>query len=255
MRALSNGAIDFWSGPNTTLGTLLAQSAAGFLQEHHYTYIGIDFKLHASLGLVRLFIENDEVDEFNVDTTNIWTSGQWALLYFRGRGWTDDIIYGDTDASDPENVTIAYPGDTHVEAQVALTDAVGGVATHREWTPSTGTDHGALVDEVPPDIADYLESGTIGNRETFKFADILPLTGDVFAVKTMPYMVKTESGGRTFKTLVRSGGSDEANASAQGVSITTPAYYSDIYGSNPISGDPWTPTTVNAAELGVQIAG
>ena len=91
-------------------------------------------------------------------STTGWDSTiERVLLGLRG-SYFDDVSYGHS----------GWPGDIRYE--VLVPNAVQGT---NEWTCSTGTDHYALVDEIPPSDTDYLSTDTddlddIFSNETVK---------------------------------------------------------------------------------------
>lgn len=258
-RVIADGSVDIWKGPNTTLGTLLGATAAGLISAGTYSHIGLEWNFHASTGYARIYINKAQGGSANfasgnTDTTNIWTSGQWHTLAWLPKGYIDDLYWGDTVGASPWN---AFLGDCRVQGQLALTDAVGGVATYRDFTPSAGTDHGALVDENPPDDATtYLSSATIGHRETLFFPAISISTGTVYAVQLMPNAVKTSAGGRQIQNFIRvSSGSTSLAGQIWSPSQTNYKYYPAVMQTNPAAGGAaWTASTVNTGfEGGIEI--
>lgn len=250
----ANGSISAWKGPNTSLGTLIGSTAPGLISLNHYSHIGYEWKFHASTGFFRIYVnkaigEAADYDSGNIDSTNIWTSGQWDIVFPQPRGYMCDIYWGDFSGSAPGN---AFLGDLRVRTDLPLTDAVGGGGTYRQWTPSTGSDHGALLDEAPPDDdTSYVASATLGQKETCLFPTI-PLGVTVYGLQLMPNLVKTSAGGRQIGCLVRSGGTD-ATGSSQSIALTNYAYYDQMYALNPVTGVAWTPAEVNAMEGGVEV--
>lgn len=249
-----SGAVAAWKGPNTILGTLIGRTPTGLVQLNNYAHIGFEWKFHASTGFFRIYVnkgygDSPDFDSGNVDTTNIWTSGQWDLVYPQPRGYMCDTYWGDFSGSGFDN---RFMGDLRVRDDLPQTDAVGGGGFYREWTPSTGTDHGALLDETPPDDgATYVASSTPGQRELCTYPTI-PLGVDVRGLLLMPNAVKTSPGGRALGTLVRSGGSNATGAS-QFVALNDYVYYPGVYPLNPITGLAWTPAEINAMQGGVEI--
>ncbi len=258
IRVVSDGSVEWWTGPNTTLGTLIGATAAGLVSVSNYQHIGYEWKFDATVGYLRIWVNRTRADDPDfdsglIDTTNFFTTGQWHQLAWNPKGYIDDVYWGDGAGAAPWN---AFLGDERVEFQVPLTDADGGGGSFQEWTPSTGTDHGALVDEIPPDnFSTYVASATIGQRETFKFPPIAALEGTVDGHQYMPHMVKDNPGGRQVATLLDVSGTT-ANGSSYGVAQTTGKYYLQVFQANTPGGDiPWTVATTNIAQGGVEIMG
>jgi hypothetical protein len=250
IRVLSSGAVDLWKGVNTIIGDFLATTPAGLLSIGTYTHIGVEWK-HGASGYLRVYINGLlAADSGIVNTFTSFSGGTWSSIAFDPEGWIDDLYWGDASGAAPWN---AFFGDCHVEGQVARTDAASGGGTYKEWAPSTGTDHGALVDEIPPDDgATYVSSPTAGETDTFKFPAIVPLTGPVYAIQLMPNMLKTQFETRTICNCVVSGGTLVTGVT-QALAATSFKYYPQIYGPNPVTGAPWTVATANTMEGGVQV--
>lgn len=110
------------------------------------------------------------------------------------------------DALDP----ITFIGDRHWQV---LTPTVDGFYT--QWTPSTGSNHAALVDEIPPDTADFNSTSTVGNIDSFE-SDTPngPATASVIMAYTM-YLSKDAGGATGVQGLFRLSGSDREGTEFQ----------------------------------------
>lgn len=250
-----DGSLEFWKGPNTVLGTKLGGTAAGLLAVDRGDHVGVEWKFHASTGYGRIYVNKDaggtaDYASGNTNTENIWTFGQWRTISLRPHGRMDDAYWGDTTGA----VNTAFLGNLRVQEQVCLTDAVGGAGTHQDFTPSTGTDHGALVDDATPDDnSTYLVSSTVGHQETVRFADITLGSGTVYGLQVLINAVNDNTGSRSLAPLVRSGVTT-AVGTTQSVADTTYASYWQMYELNPVTSVAWSAATVNAAQLGVKVA-
>jgi hypothetical protein len=249
-----SGRIEGWKGANTILGTRVCQTGATQMQVGHYTAIGVEWLISTS-GYLRIYINGTlAANSGTVDMTTFFSSGQWGALSFTPVGYIDDLYWGDTDTSDPLNPWAAYLGDLHAEGQLCLTDAIGGGGTFREWTPSTGTDHGALLDENPPDgDTSYVASQTVTQRESVKFSNIIPNTGSVYAIQHLPYMEKTSFAARTIQVGAYVSAT-ESYQTAQSPGQTNYRYYPALLGYNPVAAAPWSIATANSEEALIKIA-
>lgn len=119
-------------------------------------------------------------------------------------------------------------------------------------TPSTGTDHGALVDEATPNgDTDYNSGTTIGVKDTYRFST-LTSTGGVLGVQTLPYARKLDQVLKTIAAVIRHAGADYDGTSLEvGASYD---YRREVFETNPGTGLPWTGPDVNAIEAGLKIA-
>lgn len=254
--SLANGAIRMYTGPNTVLGTIRATSAAGLITGDHWYHFGCQWKVDSTTGYFKAWVNGVLVIDYTGRTTSSTAfSGtgveQWSILTFGGATTRlDDMYWGDTTGSAPWN---AFLGDLRVEGQLALTDADGGGGTYQDFTPSTGSDHGALVDETPPDDdTTYLQSATVGHTETFVFPSITLAAGTVYGIQLMPNVKKSDSGGRTVGCAILQGGVLTVGT-AQGMSQTDYNYVEQMFQTNPTTSGAWDATTADNMEGGIQV--
>jgi hypothetical protein len=192
-----------------------------------------------------------------VDTRNAGT-GVWSNIAFlspASSSWNIDDVYI-CDTSGPRNNT--FLGPVKVETLLPQTDAVAA-GSNNGLTPSTGTDHGALVDEAPANTTDYNASATVGAKDSYNYP-ALALTGAILGVQTNLFVAKSDTAARTVCAVVRTGGTDYDNvtagsgtASAVVAPLTTFSYFVETREINPATGVAWTPSDVNAIEVGMKV--
>jgi hypothetical protein len=242
----ADGRVNGWAGINTILGGIVCHTPPNVVHIGHYTHLGLEW-LISTAGYLRIYINGHlAADSGTVDTTQFFNFGnnQWTGVSWTPSGYIDDCYWGDTSTADPLNPWASFLqiGDARCEGQVCLTDAVGGGGTFKEVTPSAGTDHGALLDENPLDGGTtFVQSAVVGQRETVKFPNITPTTGQIFGVRNLPNAVKTTFATRELANAIYSHAT-LAIGTTQGV-----------YGANPVTGAPWTIADVNAAESGIKV--
>lgn len=252
----TTGAIQIVRGytGNTTLqtyqqtgGTTLASSAPVITAEawHH-----IEFYATASqtTGTVKVRVNNEEVisltNQDTVATSNVEFS-QMAFLQAGTSSGTslasriEDFYIYDTTGSHAN----AYPvGDLQCMWLTATADTA-----EADWTKSTGTDGFALIDEVTPNDADYIQAATATDRSDFALTD---LPADVNYVETLfahTRMLKTEAGTAQVQQSFMQGTDQSAGADRD--ITTTSTYWFDNHPEDPDTAALWTRTGVNSALL------
>ena len=119
-----------------------------------------------------------------------------------------------------------------------------------QWTPSTGTDNAALVDETTPNgDTDYNSDSTAGNKDTYVFGNLDTTGGSVFAVQTVIVARKDDAGVRQIAPVIR-----QSTTDYDGTTVTlssTYDQYRQIYPQDPTATN-WTIANVNADEFGVK---
>lgn len=233
-------------------GTVLATGTA-VLAVSTYYWLEVKVTVDDTNGYVEVRV-NEAVDStFTGDTRNGGATGlldrfQQFTPYLgasgNGRSYLDDFVLLDTTGG----VNNDFLGDTRVEVKLA-----NGNGNSSDLVGSDGNsiDNYLLINEIPPDgDTTYVESSTTGDEDTYEYADIGSVSGQVFAVQVCPYARKTDGATRTIASRTRSAGIEEAGADK--TLTSTFAYYPQVFEADP-SGNPWTIASVNAAEFGVEV--
>jgi hypothetical protein len=123
-----------------------------------------------------------------------------------------------------------------------------------EWTPDTGTDNYARVNETTSDQdTSYIESDTMGDRDIYELGDLPGGENSIIAVVGVT-VAQAASGGAP---LVATGISDGTNTVIGGGRAIGPqgTYQTQttVFATAP-GGGPWSPGEVNALRLAVEAA-
>jgi hypothetical protein len=152
--------------------------------------------------------------------------------------WLDHLVISDSAIPDCNIVTFRPAAD----------------GNYTQFTPSTGTDHYALVDEATLDVADYNASSTSGHRDSFKFAEPT-FTGDIKGAALEFYVNKSDAGARAIRGFVRQGGTDYDGAAD--LALTEAGNIaSQYYEVNPATSAPFTVAQLTGAsrtEFGIKV--
>jgi hypothetical protein len=135
-------------------------------------------------------------------------------------------------------------GDTRVYG--LLSEAGDGFYT--DWTPLTGSDHGAMVDDlIEDDDTSYNSALGVGLADTYTKEDLPPDVTDVLLIQPVHVSRKEYSGQAEIQARFRTSGVDYDGDETHALSTTyehVRTCYADI-GGNPI-----TPDDVNNGESG-----
>jgi hypothetical protein len=228
-------------------GTVLATSDQA-LQSDIWYYIQFKAYIHDTLGTAEVNVNGlTWVTISNADTKNTANAyaNQICLWNHTGAGPTvnfDDLYVCDTTGS----YNNAFLGDVRVQAILP-----SGVGAQAEWDPSAGANWQCVDEAAPNADTDYVSTAVAGERDSYLFGDLTPVTGSIKAVVVYPMARKDDAGARSIAPVVRVGG---VNYDGVEQSIAdTYAYYKQIYEENPGTALPWTIADVNAAEFGVKL--
>lgn len=242
----------YLDGPTRCLsvrrGTTTLATGATVLALSTYYYLELKAVIHDTTGSYELRIDGaTELTASGVDTRNGGATGQWdnvALVAVWIESF-DDLYICDTSGS----VNNTFLGPCHVETLLPQTDAVSA-GSNAGLTPSTGTDHGALVDENPPNTTDYNGSSTVGAKDTYQYPS-LSLSGTIAGIQTNLYVAKSDSAARQVCAVVRTGSLDYDGANVSpGTSFL---YFSEVRSLNPGTGVAWTTADINAIQAGMKV--
>jgi hypothetical protein len=236
----------------TTAGTIVATSTDSISADTWY-HIKITWTIHDSTGSVEVFVNGTKTDwiDYSGDTRN-GTPSTWDRVSLYGSGgitsFFKDFILIDGDTStDPENVVTDVTGTPVVGCVWPET----GDGTHADWTPSSGSDNGAMVDETNQDgDTTYNESTTAGHIDTFNFP-ALSVTGSILGVQITNTVRKTDAGSRTIAAAAYLSSSDYSGGNAN----IDQAYfmYSKVWAQNPDTSADWAIAEIDAGEFGINL--
>jgi hypothetical protein len=147
----------------------------------------------------------------------------------------DDFCFG----------TGGWPGDIRFEPLLPNADT----ATIN-WDGSDGNqvDNYALVDEVPPSDADYVESVSNGDQDKYDFEDFTITNKDPIALVLWARAKKDEADAHQLKLIIDDGTEDVG--AAQDL-LTSYKYIHRVDTTKP-SGGAWTDAALDALEVGVE---
>jgi len=246
----SSGQIELYRG--SFLGTLVATSTNTLATSTWY-HIRVVWTV-GNAGSVTVYVNGSNTGWINfsgdVQATGNATWNQFQLLSRANVVYYDDFVLLDDDTSDATNDVTAIVGTPVVGCVLPQTDAAAA-GTHADFTPSTSTDHGALVDETPPDEdTTYNHSETPTDRDTYQFP-ALGGTGTIVGVQVNLYARKDDAGPRSISAVSRVGGTDFAGA-AHAIDASY-RYYRQVWRENPNTAAPWTVGEVDGAEFGLEV--
>ncbi len=240
----TDGSLEIRRG--TSGGTILATSTlTGLIVAGTYQHVEFSFTISDTVGTFDIKINGIAVAWSLVtgtittqDTRNGGTAAVTRLFWWfsqTGQDWTD-LYYNQS----------GYWGDGRIEM---LKPTAEGNSS--QWTPSTGTDNSALVDDqTPNDDTDYVSSGNVGDKDTNVMADLVSTGGTIQCVQGVDYFRKDDAGVRSIVGVMRLSGTEVDSAVAS--SSSTYSYLRDPRTTKP-GGGAWAIADVNNNEKGYKV--
>jgi hypothetical protein len=210
-------------------------------------YLEIKVVINATTGSVQVRINGTSVLNVVNANTKFTANLTWNGIYLSVTGADYDDIYV---CDGTGTVNNDFLGDTRVETILPQADSVAP-GTNHGLTCSTGSDHGALVNEATPnDDTDYNSSATVGVKDTYRFAAMVN-TGGIQGIQVLLDARKSDHALKQLAPVLRTNGIDYA-----GSTVDAPpsyVYATQLYQTNPNTNVPWTSLDVNKVETGLQV--
>ncbi len=249
VRHNTNGSFTALNGPGGTLGT----SAANALPFNGWGYVEIKWVLHDTTGSVEIRVNGVTVLNLtNIDTKNGGTVASYDKVTFGPTAavaqctFLTDDIYILTGAGTMNN---DFLGDSRVRS---LIPTGNGASSGMTGSDGNSTDNYLLVDDVPPNTADYVGSAVVDTQDTYAMTDLAETTGIVAGVSHRILATKTDSGARSIAQVTRSGGVDYV-ASDNVLTLGSYLSFENLRELDPATGVAWTRAGVNAVEQGARV--
>jgi hypothetical protein len=214
------------------------------------TWYYVEFKglLDNSVGTAEVQVNGVSVVSFSGDTLNgTLTDIDW--VNFGTSGSRTDRIDDVYICNGLGTVNNDFLGDITVEA---LPVNGNGNSSVLVGSDADSTDNYLLVDESPPSTADYVESGTEGDKDTYAVSNIAGTPSVIHGIAVNSYVAKTDTGSKFSRPVLRSGTTDYVAASA--ALSTSYVARQDLWEQDPDTGPAaWITAGVNAAEIGFEV--
>ena len=226
--------------------TELGSSVPGLFTSDNWYYIEVETVISDTVGVVRVYVNGTAVitltgqDTKNGAATtvdNIIIQGGTTYNIQGGTYWYDDLYVTDTSTKLGESrVETLYPNaDTAV----------------KQWTPLTGTDNYAMVDEAQCDgDATYVYASSAAT-DNYDFGNLSDNPASVRAVQAVTFAKKTDTSTRNIYLQTVSGATT-SDGSAQAL-LSTYTRFNRIMETDPNTAAAWTYTNVNAVKGGPKI--
>ena len=217
------------------------------MKSNRWYYIEIKVYFHNSAGTVEIRVNGIAVYTTSSKDTlsGSYGTGDVFVLYAPENNCAFDDFYLCDDTGSDNN---DFLGPIKVETLRPTSD--DGT---QNWTPSTGVDHYALVDDANMwDPAEYVQASGANIDDLWGYENLSKITGTIHAVQLIT-SVWTDTGvPRTLQGICKSGGTPYYGT-AKGVGATTEALpYEAIWETDPDTASAWTSANVDAASFGIR---
>ena len=121
-----------------------------------------------------------------------------------------------------------------------------------DGTPSTGATDFGVLDDNPWTLTDYLSLSAAGDLTILDHAGLSDNPVDIWAVQLLAGVAKMEAGDRTFRGVLKQGGT-VYNGATTGYGSSGARLLHWHWETNPATASAWTTATVNSVDFGMEI--
>jgi len=221
------------------IGSTQVATGTHYLDWDKWHHLQVYVKCADTNGRVVVKVDGITDIDYTGDTKSGSSAQLTSVKFSHAYSLGDEGYYGIDDLCIRDD---QWPGDIRFVALVPDGDIT------RQWTPSSGSDHYALVDEVPPSDSDYIYTSTSGARDMFSLSDFDATGKEPIAVTAWARGWKNRAEADQLK-LILSDGTNEV--SQTGDLMTTPTYIWKTFESAPDMSE-WTDEALDNLRLGVE---
>ena len=230
----------------STTGTVLGTATGITFSDGVWHYIEVEAFVHDSTGFIQVY--KDGVSVLTVSGVDTKQQTDDTITLFRLYGTDGTSALPNQFAWD--DVYVTDQGTRLGEFRV-VTLYPDGATANADWTPSGGGDNYEQVDEAQVDgDTSYVASDTPGDLDFYTMTDLGFAPDTVHAVQLTMCARKDDAEPRAVRLKLKSGAVVE-DGTTQAMASTY-QYFSDVYEEDPEAESPWTATSVNAAQIGIE---
>ena len=228
--------------------TVLAETPAPVLSTDTWHYVEVKVVIHSTAGSYEIRVDGVTVlSDTGVNTRGNGADSEIVQFHFEVVDQQfDDIYICNIDGTKNND----FLGRVVIEGIFPNADGDSG-----DWTPSSGTDHSAMVSDNPADDdTSYVQSSTQDAEDLYAYTDLSTITTETI----LGVMVNTDvrmnefPGNLDIKQPVKSG-TTTADGDAANIDINTYEHVHRIVEDDPATAAAWTGSGVNNAQFGIKV--
>ncbi len=235
LSVLPTGALSVTSSGSTVV-TSLKTIAAGT-----WYYIEWNVLLGAP-GTTTVYVNGNQWATASGTTQSSGSLASMVLLSGVGNPFLDDLYINDATGG----VNAGVWGDTRIEAVLPSSDG-----TYQQWTKSTGSSGWDIVSNNPPNLGEFLSSGSLTDKSTFPVTSVSAGTGTIKCVQQSRLASQNDITLRENRNIVRLS-SGTVYTGDTDTMTTSPLYYRTNWQNSP-DGSDWDETNLASSQFGIEV--
>jgi len=223
---------------------LVGNSAVNVLRGNSWNHIELKLVCDNSAGSIEVRVnENVVINQSGIDTAAESDGIINQIILRAGYGGSKVADFYIADGAGGQD----FMGEHIVETIRPSADTA-----QADWTPSTGIDNYALVDDDYPDDTDYVSSVTPGDKDLYDFGSLSDIQSGIKAVQVSTLAMVSAATSQDLIPVVKSGTTEQDGATHRVSGVDALAYH-DIYEQDPDTAVDWTTGGINAIQAGVKV--
>jgi hypothetical protein len=229
-----------------TAATVLSTATGIVFTDGTWHYIEVEAFIHDSTGFIRVYKDGVSV----LTVTGADTKQQTADTITSFRLYGTDGTSADPNVFAWDDVYVIDQSTRLGECRI-VTLYPNGATADADWTPSGGGNNYEKVDEAQVNgDTDYVASATPGDLDIYALGDLGFTPDTIHSLQLTMCARKDDSETREVRLKLKSGATTEDGASH--AMASTYQYFSDVYEEDPDAVGPWTASSVNAMQIGIE---
>jgi hypothetical protein len=235
----------FWvsTGSGTTP---LVSTTTGNAAKSSWHYIEAKVVINGTTGTVDLWLNGVADGSVTSVDTQQTANSQITKIRLEGHGGTsqgfDDFYVLDTSGTD---------NTTRLDQPIIRAVVPSAETAQTDFTPSTGTDNSALVDEIPASDTDYNSSGTVTNADEYDLTNQGSAFSSINAVRVVTGAYKDDATTRGVTTTLKQSAS--YSTGTENLLSNSTTYVGDIIEQDPNTSTAWTTSGIDSMQVRVEI--
>jgi hypothetical protein len=238
----------------TQTGTILA-TGTDIFPTSEWRHVQVQATIADSGGRCIVKVDGATWIDYTGDTKNGGTATTIDRVFVGGSASNSNSRFDDLWVCDGVDATATqgrpnndFLGDLKVS--VILPEAAGDST---QWTPSTGSNNWAVVDEPSANTSDYVSASTTGLRDLYALQNLPANSVAVYGVRMGLYVSKSDAGAASISSVIK----DSLGTIATGAVYTLSTSwtgYNDVFRWVKPSGGLWSVSDVNGLQAGMDSA-
>lgn len=229
-----------------TQATVLGTATGITFSDGVWHYIEVEAFVHDSTGFIQVY--KDGVSVLTVSGVDTKQQTDDTITLFRLYGTDGTSALPDDFAWD--DIYVIDQGTRLGECRI-VTLYPDGATADADWSPSGGGNNYEKVDEAQVNgDTDYVASATPGDLDIYTVTDLGFVPDTVHAVQLTMCARKDDAETRAVRLKLKSGAVVEDGATQ--AMAGSYQYFSELYDEDPDAVGPWTASSINAMQIGIE---